>query len=242
MVQVMMVIRFKPALWLTLFSLPAFFVLLYLGNWQMSRAEWKRELRAHYVEIVEKPALSVAQLDDLVLSENEYRRVAFPEGLALQSANLVEGRLYGYNDQAGPGWKGLTVLKIGGSSFAAEARFHTLDTENTAELKGWRVMPVMASSRFALKNNFEAGRYYRLDELLEKLSGETHGLHQGYWLSAYSGSGKELPPGIEDMPPSRHIGYALTWYGIALGLLGVYFGFHVAEKRLTLPGSGKKEI
>lgn len=36
----------------------------------------------------------------------------------------------------------------------------------------------------------------------------------------------------DDLPPARHLGYALTWYGLALALIGVYLAFHKARGRL----------
>ncbi len=40
------------------------------------------------------------------------------------------------------------------------------------------------------------------------------------------------PALADDLPPSRHLGYALTWYGLALAMIGVYFALHVARGRL----------
>ncbi|MGE0596489.1 MAG: SURF1 family cytochrome oxidase biogenesis protein [Hyphomonadaceae bacterium] len=41
-----------------------------------------------------------------------------------------------------------------------------------------------------------------------------------------------LAPGVDPLPPARHLGYAITWYGLAVVLLGVYFAFHVSAGRL----------
>ncbi len=41
-------------------------------------------------------------------------------------------------------------------------------------------------------------------------------------------------PGADALPPARHLGYALTWYGLALVLLAIYFAYHISVKRLTL--------
>ncbi|GAN00141.1 cytochrome oxidase biogenesis protein Surf1 [alpha proteobacterium U9-1i] len=41
-------------------------------------------------------------------------------------------------------------------------------------------------------------------------------------------------PGADELPPARHLGYALTWYGLALVLLVIYFAYHVSVKRLVL--------
>lgn len=37
---------------------------------------------------------------------------------------------------------------------------------------------------------------------------------------------------IDPLPPERHFGYALTWWGMALGLIGVYVALHRARGRL----------
>jgi surfeit locus 1 family protein len=38
--------------------------------------------------------------------------------------------------------------------------------------------------------------------------------------------------GANQIPPERHLGYALTWWGFGLALIGVYIGMHVREGRL----------
>jgi surfeit locus 1 family protein len=42
-----------------------------------------------------------------------------------------------------------------------------------------------------------------------------------------------LAPGADALPPERHLGYGLTWYGLALVLLVIYFAYHMSEKRLV---------
>ena len=37
---------------------------------------------------------------------------------------------------------------------------------------------------------------------------------------------------IDPLPPERHFGYALTWWGMALGLIGVYVALHRLQGRL----------
>lgn len=36
----------------------------------------------------------------------------------------------------------------------------------------------------------------------------------------------------DPLPPERHFGYAITWWGMAIALLGVYFALHHARGRL----------
>ena len=37
---------------------------------------------------------------------------------------------------------------------------------------------------------------------------------------------------LDNLPPARHLGYALTWFGLALGMIGVYIALHMARGRL----------
>ncbi len=39
-------------------------------------------------------------------------------------------------------------------------------------------------------------------------------------------------PGADALPPARHLGYALTWYGLALVLLVIFFAYHASVGRL----------
>lgn len=42
------------------------------------------------------------------------------------------------------------------------------------------------------------------------------------------------PKPIDPLPPARHLGYALTWWGLAFALLGVYIAFHMSRGRLGI--------
>lgn len=41
------------------------------------------------------------------------------------------------------------------------------------------------------------------------------------------------PVVADPLPPARHLGYALTWWGMAIALLIMYFGYHVSVGRLS---------
>ena len=40
-------------------------------------------------------------------------------------------------------------------------------------------------------------------------------------------------PGVDPLPPARHMGYAITWYGLAMVLLVIYFAYHISTGRLS---------
>ena len=46
------------------------------------------------------------------------------------------------------------------------------------------------------------------------------------------------PAHLDDLPPQRHLGYALTWFGLAAALIGVYVALHMARGALVF-GRGK---
>ena len=40
----------------------------------------------------------------------------------------------------------------------------------------------------------------------------------------------------DSLPPQRHFGYAITWWGLAIALLAVYLAFHHQKGRLRFRG------
>jgi len=50
-----------------------------------------------------------------------------------------------------------------------------------------------------------------------------------------------LAPGADVLPPARHLGYALTWYGLAIVLLVIYLAYHTSVGRLRLRASRAPE-
>ena len=46
-------------------------------------------------------------------------------------------------------------------------------------------------------------------------------------------AGTSVTRAADAMPPARHLGYALTWYGLALVLLAIYFAYHISVGRLA---------
>jgi surfeit locus 1 family protein len=64
----------------------------------------------------------------------------------------------------------------------------------------------------------------------------------GYYIAAaYVGADGRATPnpfarahGADALPPARHLGYAITWYGLAAVLIAIYFAYHMNVGRLTL--------
>lgn len=43
----------------------------------------------------------------------------------------------------------------------------------------------------------------------------------------------------DELPPQRHFGYAITWWGLAIALLGIYIALHWTRGRLSIRRRGK---
>ena len=61
-----------------------------------------------------------------------------------------------------------------------------------------------------------------------------------YLTATYVGAdGRATPnpfahaPGVDPLPAARHLGYALTWYGLAIVLIVIYLAYHVSVGRLN---------
>lgn len=50
-----------------------------------------------------------------------------------------------------------------------------------------------------------------------------------------------LAPGADTLPPARHLGYALTWWGLALVLIVIYFAYHRSVGRFSFHAPRPRE-
>ena len=51
-------------------------------------------------------------------------------------------------------------------------------------------------------------------------------------LEVWARSDTGLPASLTQTPPAKHLGYAVTWFGLAAALIGVYLALHIARGRL----------
>ena len=67
--------KFRPLLWPTLFAVPAFLTLLWLGTWQLQRLEWKNNLITSFENRSAAAPIALPMAGD-VTDELEFRRLA----------------------------------------------------------------------------------------------------------------------------------------------------------------------
>ena len=105
--------------------------------------------------------------------------------------------------------------------------------------------PFLCSAAFAGRDDPEKDIWYRLDPAaLSAKFGyeETPRVAEPVMMSVRNAADmnqvrRTLNPyafakPVDPLPAERHFGYALTWWGMALGLLGVYVALHHSRGRL----------
>ena len=93
----------------------------------------------------------------------------------------------------------------------------------------------LATGAFTPDHKPDSLEFYSFDPVdMEEVLGLADGsLWKQGWLVSDFGA---LPARLEQTPPARHFGYAITWFGMSLALLAVYGVFHYTQGRLGFTG------
>ena len=234
--RVDLMLRFRPHLWLTVFSVPALALLLWLGNWQVERMAWKAERIAAFEtrSTINGFGPAVCGLDDRRFSP----RIEAPMPLSGETL-----RFYTLRDEAG--WAQIGAVRLpdcaGGDApvyLLTETAFETFQGTRRLAPQAWRLEPLPAAGLFSAPNEPETKQWYRFDK---DAMAQALQIDPDRVLDVWAVADNGLPAVLAQTPPSRHFGYALTWYGLALALVGVYLALHIGQGRLKLGGSNPSE-
>ncbi|HMR30945.1 MAG TPA: SURF1 family protein [Geminicoccaceae bacterium] len=226
--------RFRPGATLTVLVLVALAVLLSLGTWQVRRLAWKTALIETITSRGAEPAIPVEQaLDDP--AANDFRHVGaagrYRHDLAFAMGTVAErgevgGRLVtplllpdGRAVLVERGWLPERLLPPG----TPEA----IQPSGQVELDG--VARFHGGDRagvFTPDNRPEQRRWYWYDlaGLRAALGLEVEPLVLALGRSDTGGALPQPLPVRADLP-NNHLGYAITWYGLAIALVAVYVAF-----------------
>lgn len=241
--------RFKPRLVPTLFCLVLFLLLVSLGRWQWSRAEYKTELALRYQTGIEARPLNLVQA-----MEGGVEVQGFPVQLSGEFDNAHSLLLDNQMEGSRPGYQVVTPL---------------LTTENVLVLvsRGWiaatadRRQPTLMDTRHGILTL--EGKVYVPGNKQVVLKADDYAhpqwpvLIQKLDIPAIAAALKVERPGVELAPfvirlnpdldveqgdelvrhwqwmtmgPEKHRGYAVQWFGMALALLILYIVFSTEKK------------
>jgi surfeit locus 1 family protein len=214
--------RFRPELRASVLAGLACLVLLGLGTWQVQRLHWKEGLIATIRERMALPPLEVTRLADLG-AEADYRR-------ATVRGSVDPDHPFRFGSVAQDGRIGARLLQpltlASGETLLVDRGWIGEGDPVPAETAAGPISGVLRwhgqarQGWFVPDNDPVAGRWYWWD------------------LGAMGRSlGRELSPFVLEPAtgridlPNNHLGYAITWYGLAAGLVAVYlaFSFRPAE-------------
>jgi surfeit locus 1 family protein len=227
-------------MWPSIVTLLGLAVLVGLGTWQMERLEWKRAL------IAERQAQLTAPAEPLPAGAEDWRAWDFRPVVAhgefrhdleqLFGVTAIDGRVGHHVLTPVVGQGGAAVLVDRGwvpadrahpaarreGQLAGPARIAGIARYRGADRPGW----------FTPDNQPAQGLWYWHDlSALERAIG-LELLPVVVEADATPNPGG-LPIGGQTRTdlPNDHLQYAITWYGLAAGLLGVWIGFGLARGR-----------
>ena len=232
---------------LGLLAAPAFAALIGLGVWQLERLAWKETLIAEVSARVEAdpiPAPPEATWTSLARDDYEYRHVRLSgvfefsrQALVFRALGQPRGR-YG-----GPGYLVMTPLRLSDGAhvivnrgFVPQDRRDEFAAPSPDATAPTTVTGLMRSSEprnwFTPADDPARGQWYTRDPAaIAAALGVARAAP--FTIDADAGAPGALPQGGETVLafPNNHLSYALTWFGMALALAGVFAAYAISRSR-----------
>jgi len=229
------VIRFRPLLIPTLISLPGIALAVGLGVWQLQRLEWKDALIEAVSTRVTAPAIPLDEALALPREEAEWRNIA----LDGQFRHDSETYLFAVAAGGEPGLHVITPFELshGGTvlvdrgfvpeSLREPASRAEGQVQGTVHIEGVFRLPTVDSA-FTPPPDMETFTWFSRDP--EEIAAALGiGLAADIMIEANAAPNPGgWPRGGQTVIsfPNSHLQYAITWFGLALGLLAVYLVYH----------------
>jgi surfeit locus 1 family protein len=245
-------VRLRPLLWPTLMSLPILVLCLALSIWQMERREWKRDILDR---IAANQSATPIALDALLSGgdplRREYGKVAVSGTFLHDKEFHLAARSRG-NDV---GIQVVTPLRTDKGQIVlfdrgwvpSEKKDPAKRAEGqiagTVKLVGV-VRRTQVQRQFAPDNVPDKNVWFTVDvPLMRKLAGgRPDPALDTFFLEADANHNPGgLPIGGQTQLdiPNDHLQYAITWFLLAMALIGVYLSYHWENGRLTVNGKTK---
>jgi surfeit locus 1 family protein len=221
-------IRFKPLLVMSLLSIVAFAMLISLGRWQWEKYEQK--VAAAEEPVAEMTIASYQPIEGGVQFVHGVRPDTHEQGWRVFA----------------PVQEGETIIFVDSDFIVAVAPPDPNEVRFPASLRfgapitGASITPDEPAP-FTLPPRPLQRLWFAVDLAAMGRNAGLENVADYYITGTYIGEDGRavsnpfaLARGADALPPARHLGYALTWYGLAIVLLGIYFAYHVSVGRLAL--------
>jgi len=234
--------RLKALAWPALFTLAAGAILIGLGLWQLQRLAWKETLIARIEArstMAPAPLLPAAEWPNLAPDDYDYRHVEAEGTFEHDKEVLVfHGPGFSRKGISSPGYLVLTPLRLASGAYVIVNRGFVPEAlkDKAARAEGEIAGPVIVTglmrppesrNLFTPADDPSAGRYFTRDPALIAAALKLDK------VAPFSIDADDLPmPGgwpkggtTEIVIPNNHLSYALTWFGLAIGLFAVFAAF-----------------
>ena len=222
----------------TVFAIVGVAILIGFGLWQLDRKVWKENLIATLTARLARAPENLAPRASwprLLPEGNEYTRVAFPaEFLDGQEALVYSAGSPLRPDVKGPGyWVFAPAQLAGGSIVLVNRGFVPLERKDAATRAGTprgtvEIVGVMrwpeTRGLFTPADDV-AGNVWYLRDPKEIAAAKTWAIAAPFYIDQESplpAGGWPKPGKLAVALPDNHLQYAITWFGLALALAGVY--------------------
>ncbi len=220
---------FRPYPLLTLFAIPMLAALIALGVWQSQRAGWKWDLVASLDQQLAAPPQTIEQACQAGLAAGQ---IVVP--LTGQGPEL---RIFGQRADGAPGWKRFQAGEICGRQILIQTGFEALQiggpggrlpTPPPAPADRFIIQPWPEKPFMSGENSPEPNEWYWFDAPAFATALGQPALDAVHIAVPLDGK----PDFLVRTPPETHIGYAVTWFGMAIAFVVIYGLFHMRAGRL----------
>ena len=247
-----MKIQFKPMLWPSIFSILIFSILISFGTWQVKRLFWKEALIQNYItQSQSNPITDPVELEKS--SINEFRSIGILGRFMHSNEIYITGKTY----EGNAGFHVITPFIMQNNKIVLINRGWVSEgykdpkkrkfrlAEGQVKLKGIIRYP-QQKGYFVPENDGENGFWFTIipNQIFKFVKINSNFVIKDYYIDALRLEEKiTLPIGVDGKPNLRnqHLSYAITWYGLALSLLFVYFSYHASSGRLIFTKTKSNE-
>ncbi len=238
-----MSVSFRPLAVLTLFCVLLFAVLISLGVWQLQRLQWKVAL----IDLINRNMHArPLSLDAGAIPSREFKTEYLHVALSGRFDNSKEAYIYGIGPQGAPAFHVVVPLTLrNGETFLVDRGIVPRDLRNPARRAAgvsngevrivgfWRWAeapgaftppPDLIRRIWYSRDVVSIARADRIVLAAPALIEADASPNPGVW-----------PKGgqTEVNMRNEHLQYAITWFLMATGLVGVYLAYHLSHGRLT---------